>query len=119
MPRSRARRRSTDGNLSVTGTRARRTRAKVRQLADLAAPQQKPVQGVKLKTVSLWTLLFALACLGAFIAGRPPASAAGFVPNARLERQCARGERECLRSTAARLQAHRPAAHEARILTAQ
>ena len=119
MPRSRARRCSTDGNLQVTATRARRTRAKVRQLADLAAPKQKPVRGVKLKTVSLWTMLFALACLGAFIAGRPPASAAGLVPSGGVQRQFARGERECLRNAAARLQAHRPAAHEASVLTAQ
>lgn len=30
---------------------------------------------MKLKTVSRLTLLFALACLGAFIAGHPPAAA--------------------------------------------
>ena len=36
----------------------------------------KPVRGVKLKTVSMLTMLFALACLAAFMAGRPPASAA-------------------------------------------
>lgn len=37
----------------------------------------EPVRGVKLRTVSLFTMFFALACLGAFIAGRPPAAAAG------------------------------------------
>jgi hypothetical protein len=41
-----------------------------------AGSEEKPPRGVKLKTVSLFTLLFALACLGAFVAGRPPASAA-------------------------------------------
>lgn len=34
-----------------------------------------PVRGVKLRTVSLFTVVFALMCLGAFMAGRPPASA--------------------------------------------
>lgn len=42
----------------------------------VAATESKRARGVKLKTVSLFTLLFALACLGAFVAGRPPASAA-------------------------------------------
>lgn len=31
---------------------------------------------MKLKTVSRLTMLFALLCLGAFVAGRPPATAA-------------------------------------------
>ena len=35
-----------------------------------------PVRGVKLKTVSMLTMLFALVCLVAFLAGRPPASTA-------------------------------------------
>jgi hypothetical protein len=35
----------------------------------------EPVRGIKLKTVSRLTLLFALACLGAFVAGRPPVAA--------------------------------------------
>lgn len=35
-----------------------------------------PVRGVPLKTVSIGTLIFALACLAAFVAGRPPASGA-------------------------------------------
>lgn len=34
------------------------------------------VRGVKLRTVSVFTMLFALACLAAFMAGRPPVSAA-------------------------------------------
>src|ERR1700691_1236350 len=39
--------------------------------------EQKPVRGVKLKTVSTWPLVFGLLCVAAFAAGRPPASAAG------------------------------------------
>ena len=39
--------------------------------------EAKPVRGMKLKTVSRLTMLFALLCLAAFVAGRPPASAAG------------------------------------------
>jgi len=35
------------------------------------------VRGVKLKTVSVLTMAFALLCLGAFMAGRPMVSAAG------------------------------------------
>jgi hypothetical protein len=44
-----------------------------------AAPkvEAKPVRGMKLKTVSRLTMLFALLCLAAFVAGRPPASGAG------------------------------------------
>ena len=34
--------------------------------------KRRPVRGVKLRTVSTLTLLVALACLAAFIAGRPP-----------------------------------------------
>ncbi len=37
---------------------------------------EKPVRGVKLKTVSTFTIIFAVACLAAFMAGRVPASAA-------------------------------------------
>jgi len=40
-----------------------------------AAPA-KPPRGMKLKTVSRIVVLFALVCLGAFLAGRPPVSAA-------------------------------------------
>jgi hypothetical protein len=38
-------------------------------------PEEKPVRGVKLKTVSTCTLVFALLCVAAFAAGRPPAPA--------------------------------------------
>ena len=44
---------------------------------EVAQEEAKPVRGVKLKTVSAFTMLFALACLAAFVAGRPPVSAAG------------------------------------------
>ena len=36
---------------------------------------EKPVRGVKLKTVSAVTVAFALACLAGFMAGRPPVAA--------------------------------------------
>jgi hypothetical protein len=39
-----------------------------------------PVRGVKLKTVSRCTMLFALLCLVAFLAGRPPASTGASMP---------------------------------------
>ena len=38
--------------------------------------ESNPPRGMKLKTVSFLTMAFALVCLGAFFAGRPPASAA-------------------------------------------
>ena len=41
-----------------------------------AACEEKRVRGVKLKTVSTWTMAFALVCFGAFMAGRPSVSAA-------------------------------------------
>lgn len=61
-------------------------------LPAVAQEENKPVRGVKLKTVSAFTLLFALACLAAFIAGRPPVAAAdsavGFAPTrASIQRQ--------------------------------
>jgi hypothetical protein len=37
--------------------------------------EPKPVRGMKMKTVSLATMLFSLLCLGAFLAGRPPLAA--------------------------------------------
>jgi len=38
---------------------------------------EKPARGMKLSTVSGFTLAFALVCLAALMAGRPPVSAAG------------------------------------------
>jgi hypothetical protein len=54
-------------------------RAELARKYPVAAPprnpaEAKPIRGVKLKTVSWLTMLFALACLAAFMAGRPPAS---------------------------------------------
>ena len=48
--------------------------------------ETKPIRGVQLKTVSRWTMLFALLCLAAFAAGRPPVSAAGSSQAAKKER---------------------------------
>ena len=46
--------------------------------AILAQPLPGPVRGLKLKTVSRATILFALICLAAFMAGRPPVSAENY-----------------------------------------
>ncbi len=51
-----------------------------------AQKESKPVHGVKLKTVSAFTMLFALICLAAFIAARPPVSAAGPAQDSTLTR---------------------------------
>lgn len=68
------------------GRRVRKQKSRSRgsaqiPLADATSPvvktQDHPrVRGVKLRTVSVFTMLFALACLAAFMAGRPPVSAA-------------------------------------------
>src|SRR5579863_9072907 len=56
----------------------RSAQAIAQRMANAPVPvEEKPVRGVKLKTVSTWTLVFALLCVAAFAAGRPPASAAG------------------------------------------
>jgi predicted enzyme related to lactoylglutathione lyase len=47
---------------------------------------EKPTKGVTLKTVSAFTLTFALVCLAALIAGRPPVSADGREQTAAKER---------------------------------
>lgn len=39
------------------------------------SPDEKPVRGVKLKTVSTFTMIVAILCLGAFLAGRTPVPA--------------------------------------------
>jgi hypothetical protein len=67
MPRARSKRK--------TNPQRARNIAPVPQLAIVPAPE-KPVRGVKLKTVSRFAMVFALLCLGAFLAGRPPVSAA-------------------------------------------
>lgn len=43
----------------------------------VAGKEKRAPKGVKLKTVSTFTMAFALGCLGAFMAGRPPVSAFG------------------------------------------
>ncbi len=68
MPQARRKRRS---------KRNYRTRATPIPRVEVAQEETKPVRGVKLKTVSAFTMLFALSCLAAFMAGRPPVSAAG------------------------------------------
>jgi hypothetical protein len=53
------------------------------ELSGIAASREpKPVRGIKLRTVSTFTMLFAVACLAAFMAGRPPVSLAGPLENA-------------------------------------
>ena len=70
MPRVRTQRRR---------SRRRTPSARRNTVAVHVAPtvEAKPVRGMKLKTVSRLTMLFALLCLAAFVAGRPPASEAG------------------------------------------
>lgn len=83
-------------------TRAnRRRRAAARAFAIAPAPvaePPKPPRGLKLKTVSRLTLLFALLCLGAFMAGRPPVAADGHFAFATAKAKPARAGRERLRN---------------------
>ena len=64
-----------------TGSSDQRPRRKARAVAHNVAksttPEKKIPRGVTVKTLSRVTMLFALLCLGAFVAGRPPASASG------------------------------------------
>src|SRR5580658_1346895 len=66
-------------NVATRRTRPRNSRqSQAPKLALVpASVEAKPVRGVKLKTVSTCTLVFALFCVAAFAAGRPPASAVG------------------------------------------
>jgi hypothetical protein len=66
------------------------------------APEPKPVRGVKLKTVSRFTLLFALLCFGAFLAGRPPAAADGRAASSAQMGKSAKAARPVLRNDDAR-----------------
>jgi hypothetical protein len=61
------------------GVRNRKSSAVARTVPIIPAPlpEVKPVRGVKLSTVSTLTMIFALLCLAAFAAGRPPVIAAG------------------------------------------
>lgn len=86
MPRIKSRRKTRG-----THAQLRLMQSAARNHADtVAAPEPKPVRGVKLKTVSTWTMVFALACLAAFVAGRPPISAAGPFTAASKEQSCLR-----------------------------
>jgi len=79
---------------SRTGTRRIRTRAHALDPGDEGMKiEKKPVRGVELKTVSRWTMLFAVLCLAAFAAGRPPVSAAGSSQAAKKERPVFHGLR--------------------------
>lgn len=83
----------------------RRRRAATRAFAIVPAPVAelpRPPRGVKLKTVSRLTLLFALLCLGAFMAGRPPVSADGHFAFAAGKAKPADAVRERLRNDDAR-----------------
>ena len=72
---------------SRKGNRNRRTRAYAPDSGGEGVKiEKKPVRGVALKTVSRWTMLFAVVCLAAFAAGRPPVSAAGSSQAAKKER---------------------------------
>ncbi|HTV57737.1 MAG TPA: VOC family protein [Verrucomicrobiae bacterium] len=44
------------------------------------APPERPVRGVKLKTVSNFVIMVSILCLLAFLAGRTPLTAAGAAP---------------------------------------
>ena len=79
-------------NVRTRRKRLRRAKSPVMQKLASVSPsaEEKPVRGVKLKTVSSLTLAFALLCVAAFAAGRPPASAAGPTVN--------HGAKETLRS---------------------
>ncbi len=64
----------------------RKPRAVAHNVASTPTPQEKKIpRGVTLKTLSRVTMLFALLCLGAFVAGRPPASASGVAMSSTAE----------------------------------
>jgi len=67
-------------------TRSKPPRDRAPNVGGGVKPEAKPVRGVQLKTVSRWTMLFALLCLAAFAAGRPPVSAAGSSQTATKEK---------------------------------
>ena len=67
MPQTRKKRRSEQNY---------RTRTMPIRQVEVGQEETKPVRGVKLKTVSAFTMIFALTCLAAFMAGRPPVTAA-------------------------------------------
>jgi hypothetical protein len=63
-------------------------RASTEMVDEIAAPaERKPVRGVKLKTVSTFTILFAVACLLAFMAGRPPVASGDRLAGRQINRE--------------------------------
>jgi hypothetical protein len=68
----------------ITSRRSPRRRRSQAAKLDFAVPvtvqEEKPVRGVKLKTVSAFTMLFALLCLFAFMAGRVDVAATNQPP---------------------------------------
>jgi hypothetical protein len=72
------------------------TRSPFRPVAVVTEP--KPARGMKLKTVSRFTLLFALLCLGAFLAGRPPMPKDAIIASAQRRAKQVRAEQEALRN---------------------
>lgn len=77
----------------------RRRRASPRAFAPMSHPiEQQPPRGVTLKTVSRLTVLFALLCLGAFLAGRPPVAAAARSRRTASSRKQVRAGRVALRN---------------------
>jgi hypothetical protein len=60
---------------AVRKVAARRDDVRKKAAAVLPIPiEHGAIKGVKLRTVSTFTMLFAVACLLAFMAGRPPAA---------------------------------------------
>lgn len=113
MPKMKSRRRTRGADAQL-----RLTQAAARNHADAAAvSDQEPVRGVKLKTVSTWTMVFALACLGAFAAGRPPISAAGPFTAAGKEQNSVRERRGRSHGLAASARFPHHVAYEARGVT--
>jgi len=60
--------------------RRRSQAAKLDFAAPVTLPEEKPVRGVKLRTVSAFTMLFALLCLFAFMVGRVDVAATNQPP---------------------------------------
>lgn len=59
------------------GTRGSAERVAVTPGSAKIQDEEKPIRGLKLKTVSAFTMTFALICLAAFVAGKPPVFRAG------------------------------------------
>jgi hypothetical protein len=59
------------------GTRGSVQRVAVAPRSAKIQDEDKPIRGLKLRTVSAFTMTFALICLAAFVAGKPPVFRAG------------------------------------------